>query len=203
MRAHAAAGLARKAALRRAAKACHCAVFADYAVAGDDYGDGVFIIGLCTGAFGYLLRKLSKNRLPKWIIPIAAGGGMFAYLAYYDYAWFDFKRSQLPEGSVVIQEYREPDFFRPWSYLAPSVNQFDVVDGQYRRHQQEGDTIVEYIVYRFIKDPSERMLQIHQVLNCTSRERVALPDPAHRAQQPGQAVEMVLASDRMLQTACR
>lgn len=114
---------------------------------------GVFIIGLCTGAFGYLLRKLSKNRLPKWIIPIAAGGGMFAYLAYYDYAWFDFKRSQLPEGSVVIQEYREPDFFRPWSYLAPSVNQFDVVDGQYRRHQQEGDTIVEYIVYRFIKDP--------------------------------------------------
>ena len=45
---------------------------------------GVFIIGLCTGAFGYLLRKLSKNRLPKWIIPIAAGGGMFAYLAYYD-----------------------------------------------------------------------------------------------------------------------
>ena len=164
---------------------------------------GVFIIGLCTGAFGYLLRKLSKNRLPKWIIPIAAGGGMFAYLAYYDYAWFDFKRSQLPEGSVVIQEYREPDFFRPWSYLAPSVNQFDVVDGQYRRHQQEGDTLVEYIVYRFIKDPSERMLQIHQVLNCTSRERVALPDPAHRAQQPGQAVEMVLASDRMLQTACR
>ncbi len=47
------------------------------------------------------------------------------------------------------------------------------------------------------------MLQIHQVLNCTSRERVALPDPAHRAQQPGQAAEMVLASDRMLQTACR
>lgn len=163
---------------------------------------GVFIIGLCAGAFGYLLRKLSKNRLPKWIIPIAAGGGMFAYLAYYDYAWFDFKRSQLPEGSVVIQEYREPDFFRPWSYLVPSVNRFDVVDGQYRQHQQGDEQIVEYIVYRFIKDPTERMEQIPQVLNCRSRERVAFtPVGGQKAPQAG-PVEAVLASDGVLQKAC-
>lgn len=163
---------------------------------------GVFIIGLCTGAFGYLLRKLSKNRLPKWIIPIAAGGGMFAYLAYYDYAWFDFKRSQLPEGSVVIQEYREPDFFRPWSYLAPSVNQFDVVDGRYRQSQQDDAKIVEYLVYRFIKDPTERMEQIPQVLHCKTRERVVLVGNAGKATARAGAVEQVLASDPVYQQAC-
>ncbi len=158
---------------------------------------GVFIIGLCAGAFGYLLRKLSKNRLPKWLIPICAGCGMFGYLAYYDYAWYDFKRSQLPAGSVVVAEYREADFFRPWSYIAPSVNSFDVVDGQYREYHQERDKIVEYIVYRFIKDPSERMVQLPQVLNCTRRERIT--------RQPGAApgpVESVNSTDVLYQQVC-
>lgn len=135
---------------------------------------GVFIIGLCAGAFGYLLLKLSKGRLPKWLIPVCAGCGMFAYLAYYDYTWYEFKSSRMPQGSVVLEEYREADFFRPWSYIVPSVNKFDVIDGQYVRREQDNQLIVQYIVYRFIKDPTERMEQRTQVLNCSTRERVEL-----------------------------
>ncbi len=152
---------------------------------------GVFIIGLCAGALGYALRKFSKGRLPKWVIPVCAGSGMFAYLAYYDYTWYEFKRGQLPQGSLVLQEHRESDFFRPWSYLVPSVNKFDVVDGQYLAREQDGEKIVQYIVYRFIKDPTERAQQLTQVLNCHTRERVeqdgAKPQAAPRVlQQPVQ-----------------
>lgn len=135
---------------------------------------GVFIIGLCSGAFAYLLRRLSKGRLPKWLIPIFAAAGMFIYLAYYDYQWFDFKKSQLPANSFIYAEQRQKDFFKPWSYIAPAVSQFSVFDGQANIQTQDGARIVEYKEYRFFKDPTERMQVYQHVLNCRLQEGVVM-----------------------------
>lgn len=135
---------------------------------------GVFIIGLCSGAFAYMLYRLSKGRLPKWIIPLGAAAGMFIYLAYYDYQWFDFKKSQLPADSFIYGEQRQQDFFKPWSYIAPAVSQFSVFDGQIKEQNHEGARIVEYQEYRFFKDPTERMQVYQHVLNCRQQERVVI-----------------------------
>lgn len=132
----------------------------------------VFIIGLCVGAFAFLLRKLSRNRLPSWIIPVFAGLGMLGYLAYYDYTWFEFKRSQLPTESVVVEQGRGNSFFRPWSYVMPSVSSFVVLDGKVRESNQDGNRLVEYIRYEFINDYIERLESQPYVLNCTTGEQL-------------------------------
>lgn len=160
---------------------------------------GVFIIGLCAGAFGYMLRKLSKGRLPKWLVPAFAGMGMFGYLAYYDYAWYDFKHSQMPQDSMVIQTYREADFFRPWSYLAPSISKFDVFDGQFTVQQQGREKIAQYRVYRFQKDPLEKMTMLVHVLNCSTLERVAFEQDQP---QSSRTVETISSDDMAYKKIC-
>ncbi|MDY0249075.1 MAG: hypothetical protein RBR45_03340 [Pseudomonas sp.] len=135
----------------------------------------VFIIGLCIGAGAFALRKLSRNTLPSWIIPVCAGLGMLSYLAYYDYNWFDLKRGQLPAESVVIKQERRSNFFRPWSYVVPSVSSFVVLDGKVKETLQDGETLVEYIHYTFINDYIERLESQPYVLNCTSGEQLQVP----------------------------
>ncbi len=159
----------------------------------------VFIIGLCLGGIAFFLRKASRNRLPKWIIPIAAGIGMFGYLAYYDYNWFAHKRSQLPVGSVVVEQGRATNFFKPWRYLIPPVSSFVVLDGQVQETQQQGQTLVEYIRYEFINDSTERLITQPFVLNCSTAEQIALqPDDSRVTSQ----VEQVARDSLLYQQLC-
>lgn len=160
----------------------------------------VFIIGLCVGALAFALRKLSRNRLPSWIIPVCAGIGMLSYLAYYDYNWFSLKRSQLPAESVVIEQGRASNFFRPWSYVLPSVSSFVVLDGQVRTTQQDGETLVEYIRYEFINDYIERLDSQPYILNCTTGEQLQVPQNGNRA---ASTVEFVAHDSLLYKQLCR
>ena len=160
----------------------------------------VFIIGLCVGAFAFLLRKLSRNTLPSWIIPVCAGLGMLGYLAYYDYTWFDFKRSQLPAETVVIEQDRASNFFRPWSYLAPSVSSFAILDGTVRETQQDGQILVEYIRYEFINDYIERLESQPYILNCTTGEQLAVPQ---KGEPVTGKVEFVARDSLLYKQLCR
>lgn len=159
----------------------------------------VFIIGLCVGAFAFALRKLSRNKLPSWIIPVCAGLGMLSYLAYYDYNWFDLKRSQLPTVSVVIEQDRASNFFRPWRYVLPSVSSFVVLDGKVRETQQDGETLVEYIRYEFINDYIERLESQQYVLNCTTGEQLTVPQNGNRA---ASKVELVARDSLLYKQLC-
>lgn len=131
----------------------------------------VLIMGLCMGAFAHLIRKMSRNRLPKWLVPFFAAVGMLGYLAYYDYAWFGFKTSQLPKGTEIVYELRKKSFFRPWSYFVAPVNSFVVYDGQHRKIELEGKELVEYYTYEFQKTPIETLVKHHNMLDCATMER--------------------------------
>lgn len=133
----------------------------------------VLIMAICMGGLAHVLRRLSRNRLPKWLIPVFASIGMMGYLAFYDYRWYQFKLSQLPAGSVVVEEGRETSFFKPWRYLYPAVSSFTVVDGKYFASMQDGQRLVEYFEYRFRADPIEGLDSRSYVLNCNTLERVA------------------------------
>ena len=100
---------------------------------------------------------------------------MLGYLAYYDYTWFEFKSSQLPVETVVIEQERSSHFFRPWSYVLPAVSSFAVIDNKVRKSQQQGETLVEYIRYEFINDYTERLETQPYVLNCATAQQLAIP----------------------------
>lgn len=160
----------------------------------------VFIFGLCAGSFAFLLIKISRNKLPKWLIPISAGLGMLSYLAYYDYTWFDFKRSQLPAESVVVEEGRASNFFRPWSYVLPPVSSFVILDGKVKKTQQQGQVVIEYIRYEFINDSTERLESQPYVLNCSTGEQLAVPDENSNTVSK---VEHVSRDSLLFQQLCR
>lgn len=159
----------------------------------------VFIMGLCMGALAFGLRKLTRNKVPKWWIPVFAAAGMMGYLAYYDYNWYEFKLSQLPEGSTVIQEHRKTSFFRPWSYAYPSVSAFTVLDGKFSVQQQDQLRLVEYFEYTFRQDPVEGLDTQAFVLNCQTLERVAFDRQRGKVSN---AVEKASTQDRIYQKAC-
>lgn len=160
----------------------------------------VFISGLSAGGVAFLLRKISRNLLPKWIIPIAAGLGMFAYQAYYDYAWFDWKKSQLPEGTVIIEEQRNSNFFRPWSYFSPAVNYFAFIDDDYRTFQQDGQQLIQYIYYEFYHEHTDRLENNFYLLNCAEAEQVKLDTNGSGA--PAPQVEPVERNGLLFSTLC-
>lgn len=159
----------------------------------------VLIVGLCGGAFLHLLRKLSGGRLPKWIVSAGAGLCMFAYHAYYDYDWYEFKASQLPPGSIVIYEKHTTTLYKPWSFISPVVNAFTVFDGTYKRSEQNHQILVEYLTYHFLKDPTERQIIFESVLNCTTLERATLERGKDISETRFQKVDI---SDKVYQLVC-
>ncbi|NMG04366.1 hypothetical protein [Azoarcus taiwanensis] len=160
---------------------------------------GVFIMGICAGGTMFFLRKVSRNRLPRWLISMSAAAGMFGYLAYYDYSWFEFKSGQIPFEASLISTQQNKSFFRPWGYIWPSTNAFTVFDGHRSAVQQNGELLVEYYLYTFHKDPIERLDTESYVINCSRKTRVLFD-----RETPGQAlrVETVTESDPMYQKLC-
>ncbi|WOP15134.1 hypothetical protein [Ottowia sp. SB7-C50] len=159
----------------------------------------VFIMGLCMGALAYALRRLTRQKLPKWLIPVFAAAGMLGYLAYYDYHWYEFKQTQLPKGSTVVQEHRKTSFFRPWSYAYPSVSAFTVLDGQFSIRPQDGQRLVEYFEYTFRQDPIEGLDTQAFVLNCQTLERVPFDRQQGKVSGP---VQKISADHPVFQKAC-
>lgn len=99
-----------------------------------------------------LLRSLSRNRLPKWIIPVFAGLGMLSYTIYFEYTWFDTKQARLPEGSRVISVEEGSMLWRPWTMKFPMPLVYTVLDGGNAQiEDSDKGRIARFVLYRFEK----------------------------------------------------
>ena len=127
--------------------------------------------GLAAAGIALLFRKLSGQRLPKWIIPVFVGLGMLGYQIYYEYSWYDHLQARQPEGTVVISSEREEVFWRPWTYYYPMTVAFTVVDtNNLIEHEGEDATLVEFILYRFEKKHIDLVTHRAHLLNCDTAE---------------------------------
>jgi len=100
-----------------------------------------------------LLRNLSRNRLPKWIIPACAGLGMLGYTIHYEYTWFDTKQARLPEGSVVVSSEVGQMLWRPWTTLYPMPLAYTVLDAANAQIIDDAGKgrAARFVLYRFEK----------------------------------------------------
>lgn len=90
----------------------------------------VIVAGFAGGGSALLLRKITGNRLPRWLTPILAGGAMLAATITNEYGWYQRTAMNLPEGLVVAQTETEDAFYRPWTYAFPYIDRFLAVDTQ-------------------------------------------------------------------------
>lgn len=84
--------------------------------------------GLGAAGIALLLRKISKNRAPRWLIPVFAGAAMLGFQIQSEYTWFQHTASRLPAGVIVIKKIEQQTALRPWSYLYPQTSRFIAAD---------------------------------------------------------------------------
>ncbi|WP_166265028.1 hypothetical protein [Marinobacter caseinilyticus] len=132
--------------------------------------------GLGAAGFALAIRSLTKHKAPKWLIPVFAGLGMMGYQVYIEYSWFDHMESMLPEGTVVVSTEVEQVFWRPWSYIAPQITGFTVLDTNSIQRDLPGQDVVRFYLYRFKHSYGGRVADSIYLLNCDSRELVPLSD---------------------------
>ncbi|MEC9482186.1 MAG: hypothetical protein UMU75_02520 [Halomonas sp.] len=157
--------------------------------------------GLGAAGIALILRQLSGKRLPRWIVPALGGLGMLGYQVYYEYAWFEHKRAQLPESAQVISTQQSQMLWRPWTYLFPLTTGFSVIDRSNLIAQQADEArLVEFILYRFERQHTDRVSHQAYLLNCTAREMVPL---AEQDRQPRYAqLRRVETSAPLFQAVC-
>jgi len=84
--------------------------------------------GFAGAGLAHLLIRLTGRRLPKWLIPIAAGAAMIGTTISNEYTWFNRTVAGLPPGLEVALKVEESAAYRPWAYLFPFVTRFLAVD---------------------------------------------------------------------------
>lgn len=144
-----------------------------------------FSAGLGAAGIAFLLRSITRQKLPKWIIPAFAGLGMLGYQVYFEYNWFEHQTSRQPQGSVVTSSQQSSAIWRPWTFIYPMTTVFTVVDTNNLQKQQiNGSSLVEFIEYRFEKKYIDVVTYQKYVLNCTQAQMISVDDASHTVSKP-------------------
>ena len=135
--------------------------------------------GLGAAGIGIGIRKLSRNRIGKWIIPASAGLGILLYQVSYEYSWYNNQLLHQPEGSVVVAVENQPSFLRPWTFIFPLTTAYTLLDPEeviFEEQTAPYAKLARFYLYRIEKAPTEIMKYKQHVLNCTTAELVQLAD---------------------------
>lgn len=84
--------------------------------------------GIACAGVALLLNMLTGRRLPKWIMPVAAGLGMIGMTISNEYTWFERTAERLPQGVDIAMTVQEQSWLRPWTQVWPYTKRFVAVD---------------------------------------------------------------------------
>jgi len=135
-----------------------------------------FVVGLGVGGILLLVNKATRGRVPRGLVPTAAGLAMIAFTIWSEYSWFGRMAGGLPDGVEVAWSNQETVFYRPWTYLFPNTTRFLAVDVEAARRNpdQPGQKMVDlYLMGRWA--PNRR---VTVVMDCMDRRRADLSEGA-------------------------
>lgn len=157
--------------------------------------------GLGAAGIAYGIRGLTLKKAPNWIIPVFAGLGMMGYQVYIEYTWFEHMQSRLPANTEVVSTVEDQVFWRPWSYAAPQITRFTVLDkASISRGVAGNDDVVQFVMYRFKSSYGDRVAEKAYLLNCQSKELV----PLSGAGEPEiDGMKLLPTGNKLLSSACR
>ncbi len=146
-----------------------------------------FAAGLGAAGVVLLLNRVTRGRLPRWAMPVAAGVAMIGTAVSSEMTWASRTADGLPQGVAVAETVTESAWYRPWTYLWPQGTRMMAVDtATVRRNEATPDTrLVDlYLLARW--QPTQR---VPQLIDCVAKTRAdvsdaALADPAAAAWQP-------------------
>ncbi len=132
--------------------------------------------GIACAGVAMLLNLLTGRRLPKWIMPIAAGAGMIGMTISNEYTWFDRTAERLPDGVEIAVEVKEQSWFRPWTRIWPYTKRFAAVDtGTARTNEAVPDQHLADVYFFGRWSP---VSQAPMVFDCAEKRSALLIDGA-------------------------
>ena len=139
-----------------------------------------FAAGFAAAGVVLLLNMITRGRLAKWAMPVAAGAAMIAVGIANEYSWGARTKASLPEGVVVLEDIRESAWWRPWSYIsAPTVRILALDTGAVQTREQFPDLrLVDFYLFARWQPPAKAP----QLVDCASAVQAdataaALADP--------------------------
>jgi hypothetical protein len=84
----------------------------------------VFFAGFAGAGIGLVLRNLTRNRLPKGVVPICAGLTMLAATVGLEYGWANGVRATMASDLVMISTREQQAWYQPWTMARPWVRGF-------------------------------------------------------------------------------
>lgn len=87
-----------------------------------------FVAGIAGAGIMLLLNRLTGNRLPRWLVPVAAGAAMLTMTIASEYAWYGRTAQAMPDRLEVIETVESRAAYRPWTYVVPYINRFIALD---------------------------------------------------------------------------
>lgn len=165
-------------------------------------------IATIAAAFGFagialLIKHLAsvfKFSTPKWLTPVFAALGIFAFQIHQEYNWYAQTVSQLPKHVSVVKTIENTAWYRPWSYVKPQTVRFMAVDMQAKQTNQLKSNMYLVSLYLFERRMSTQ--HVPQVVDCQLSRRA---DYFSTDKTPDlQALHWVALShaDPLLQTVC-
>lgn len=152
---------------------------------------------LAAAGIGLMLRYLSRNRLPKWIVPVMAGLGMLSYQIHVEYSWFDHKRAQLPASAEVVDTATGTEVWRPWTFVFPMTTRFTVLDHDSLSRE---DSVAEFMLYHFERHHTDLVIPRAYALNCQTRELVPMDADSREPDLAG--IRTLRDASELLHGAC-
>ena len=88
------------------------------------------VVGFACAGVVMLLFRLWGRKAPKYVIPFVAAIGMFVYMIWDEYSWFDRYSSRLPGQISIVQTFADENPFAPWTLISAPVNRFTAIDSE-------------------------------------------------------------------------
>ncbi|MGP9493161.1 hypothetical protein [Psychrobacter sp. AOP7-B1-24] len=115
------------------------------------------------------LSKLAGKRTPRWLVPLFAAIGMFAFQIHQEYNWYSQQVAKLPKGVEVVKTAESTEWFRPWSYAKPQILRFIAADTDNASVQIDNSNI--YLVNLYLFERRRSVQKIEQVIDCSRPAR--------------------------------
>ncbi|WP_219703445.1 hypothetical protein [Marinomonas lutimaris] len=155
--------------------------------------------GIGGAGIALLLRKITKQTAPKWLVPVFAGVAMLGFQIQGEYDWYDHQTSLLPEGVVVVKTVQEEAPWRPWSYVFPQTLRFIAADVENSAKNKIDPNLVLVDLYFFERRHMAK--RVPQIVDCVQGARTDFTQSFTASQdskQPSTSTWYPLESDDLL-----
>ena len=132
------------------------------------------LCGVAAAGIAMVIRTATAKKAPRWLVPVFAGLGMMGYQIYMEYNWYDQMTARMPASSVVVATEAQAEFWRPWSFAFPQINRITVLDQDSITRSPASPDTARFQLYHFRQTYGGRVSKGTWLLNCPSRELVAL-----------------------------